>query len=165
MAERPHIDISSLPDASLTSFDFREASFFQHHGSVLPAPATVRELAEPGSNTPQPPPVKFPHLDLLVKFGPHVSVTEALSLWMIRKAFGSRVSVPEVYAWRLDQQEVYIYMQLVRGDSLKERWESLSLSDRAIVCNDLHQVLSSLRSAVVVPDSSFIGEIHTQSCH
>ena len=119
MADNPQIDISSLPDASKKSIDFLDSSFFKVHGPTrrLPTPAEVRALSEPGSNRTQPPPVKFEKLDLLVKFGPHVSVSEAQCLWMIRRTFGNRIPVPEVYAWRVGTTSFHIHAARSRAYS------------------------------------------------
>jgi hypothetical protein len=161
MVDNPQIDIFSLPDASKESMDFLDSSFFKVHGPTrrLPTPVEVATLLEPGSNRTQPPPVKFEELDLLVKFGPHVSVNEAQCLWMIRRTFGNHVPVPEVYAWRVDGQQVFIYMQLVRGHTLKDRWDSLTTSDRTAICHDLREMLTVLRSLKPQSHDSFIGKI------
>lgn len=154
------IDALSLPDASKKSVDFLESSFFKVPGPTgrLPTPAEVTALSEPGSNRTQPPPVKFEKLDLLVKFGPHVSVSEAQCLWMIRRTFGNRVPVPGVYAWRVDGQQVFIYMQLVRGHTLMDRWDSLTTSDRTAICHDLREMLTALRSLKPQSHDPFIGK-------
>lgn len=161
MAASPQIDISSLPNASKKSIDFLDSSFFRIHGSAacLPTPTEVRALSDPGGYKAQPPPVKFERLDLLVKYGPHVSTSEAQCLWMVRRTFGGRIPVPEVYGWRRDGQEVFIYMQLVRGLTLKDRWDSLPLSDRMSICRDLKSMLTALRSAKPRSDNPFIGNI------
>lgn len=70
----------------------------------------------------RPRPVIMEHLNLLVKFGPRVTIAEAQCLWLIRMTLGDRVPVPEVYGWRVDGNEVFIYMQLVQGVMLKDRW-------------------------------------------
>lgn len=62
--------------------------------------------------------MRFEDLGLIVKFGLHVSVTEAINLWAIRRVFQNVILVPEVYGWRVLEQEgksreVFIYMQLV----------------------------------------------------
>jgi hypothetical protein len=109
MADNPQIDILSLPDASKKSIDFLDSSFFKVHGPArrLPTLAEVTALLEPGSNRTQPPPIRFKELDLLVKFGSHVSVSEAQCLWVIRRTLGNHVPVPEVYAWRVDGRQVF----------------------------------------------------------
>lgn len=161
MTDSPEIDTSTLPDASKESIDFLDSSYFKIHGSTrcLPTPTEIRALSKAVSNKTQPPPVKFEKLNLLVKFGPHVSVGEAQCLWMIKRTFDDLIPVPEVYGWRVDRQQVFIYMQLVRGHSLMDRWDSLSISDRTAICHDLQNMLTSLRSARPQPHGSIIGKI------
>jgi hypothetical protein len=78
---------------------------------------------------------RFEDLGLLVKFGSHITVREAQCQWVIRETFGEEVPVPEVYAWRVEGGRVFIYMQLIRGDTLMEWWEKLGGTDREVVCN------------------------------
>ncbi|KAH9221770.1 phosphotransferase enzyme family protein [Leptodontidium sp. 2 PMI_412] len=91
--------------------DFLESSFFKVNGQnqSLPTPSEVRALSGPKEKT-QPLPVRFEHLNLLVKFG----------------RLGDDIPVPEVYGWRIDGDDVFIYMELIHGDTLKSRWDSMS---------------------------------------
>lgn len=101
--------------------DFLESSFFRPHDphKHLPTPQEVRALSAGPSA--QPDPVKFEELGLIVKFGPRVTVGEALCPWAIRRVLEDSAPVPEVYGWRIDGIEVFIYMELIQGDTLKER--------------------------------------------
>ena len=147
---------SQLPQAK-PELDFLDSSFFQSKqpGQRLPTPAEVRELATVKKF--RPPPVTIEHLNLLVKFGPHVTIAEAQCLWLIRKILGDKVPVPEVYGWRVDGHEVFIYMQLVRGVTLKERWEHLSVAEKTSVCGQLRRIITSLRQVKQEPFDQFIG--------
>ena len=100
--------------------DFLDSYFFQskEHSRCLPTPAEVRALSE--VKIFQPHPVIVEHLNLLVKFGPHVTVAEAQCLWLVRRILGDKVPVPEVYGWRVVGLEVFIYIHLVRGVTLKD---------------------------------------------
>jgi hypothetical protein len=89
------------------------------------------------------------HLNLLVKFGPHVTVAEAQCLWFIRRTFGDIVPVPEIYGWRTDGLEVFLYMQLIRGVTLKQRWDYLSVAERTSVCGQLCGMISSNQATSV----------------
>ena len=151
---------SRLPDAKVSEMDFLESSFFRNGGPSrsLPTPAEVRALSAPNRTLPQPTPVRFEELNLLVKFGPHVTPTEAQCLWMIRKELQGQVPVPEVYGWRIDGAETFIYMQLVQGDTLRDRWDSLSYSDKTAVCQQLRQITISLRQLEQDQDELFIGK-------
>ena len=60
---------------------------------------------------------------------------------------GNAVPVPEVYGWRVDGRDVFIYMQLIRGDRLKDRWESLTITEKATICDELRDITTALRQA------------------
>lgn len=153
------IQRSWLPNAAKQEMDFLESSFFKTNGPNrrLPTPAEVRALSPTHTTKPQPPPVKFEHLNLIVKFGPHVSVAEAQCLWLIRRVLPHEVPVPEVYGWRVDGRHVFIYMQLIRGQTLKDRWKLLSGPDKAAVCDQICQIVKSLRQIRQDPHDKFIG--------
>lgn len=151
---------SQPPDATIPVMDFLESSFFHNSRSnrSLPTPAEVRALSKAHHTHPKPPPVKFEELGLLVKFGSRVTAAEAQCLWMIRKEFQDEVPVPDVYGWRIDGNETFIYMELIRGDTLRDRWDSLSVSDKTDVCHRLRQVTTSLRRLDQDPDHPIIGK-------
>jgi len=65
--------------------------------------------------------------------------------------------VPEVYGWRVDGRDVFVYMQLVRGETLKGQWDSLSIADKITVCDHLRQIMTSLRQVEQEPNDLFIG--------
>ncbi|EDN09164.1 predicted protein, partial [Histoplasma mississippiense (nom. inval.)] len=76
--------------------DFLDSSFFTKAGhKSLPTAAKVGSLSEQFNKHPRPAPVKFEHLNLLVKFGPSVAVEEALTLRMLRTSFAEKIPVPE----------------------------------------------------------------------
>ncbi|KAI9804717.1 MAG: hypothetical protein M1825_001085 [Sarcosagium campestre] len=160
------IDSSSLPNGAETEMDYVESFFFKSNGPNprLPTPAEVRALSPGYDKKSQPLPVRFEHLGLIVKFGRMIAVAEAQSLWVIKRVFGEKVPVPEVYGWRVDDGRVYIYMQLIQGPTLKERWDTLSVSDKAVICDDLRQMITSLRRAEQNPHDIFIGA-ESQSFH
>jgi len=161
MSAKPQIHATGLPDGRQPKMDFLESSFFKDNGPdrCLPTPAEVRALSGANQAMPQPPPVRFEHLNLIVKFGPHVAIAEAQCLWVIKRVLRDEVPVPEVYGWRVDGRHVFIYMQLVRGETLKERWDSLSIADKITVCDHLRQITTSLRQVKQDPNDSFIGMV------
>ena len=101
--------------------------------------------------------MKFENLGLIVKFGLHVTVEEALCTWAIRRVLLHDVPVPEVYGWRVDGSEVFIYMELIRGVKLNERWDTLSDHDRSSVCDQLRKIIKSFRRLEQDPEDVFIG--------
>jgi hypothetical protein len=159
MPANPQIHATGLPDGREPKMDFLESSFFKDNvpGRRLPTPAEVRALSGTNQARPQPPPVRFEHLNLIVKFGPHVTVAEAQCLWVIKRVLRDEVPVPEVYGWRVDGGNVFIYMQFVRGETLKDQWDFLSVADKSTVCDHLRQITTSLRQVEQDPNDSFIG--------
>jgi hypothetical protein len=146
---------SELPQ-TVQEMDFLDSSFFQSWPrEKLPTPAETRALS-PG-RTDRPLPVIMEHLNLLVKFGPHVIVAESQCLWFIRRTLGDIVPVPEIYGWRTDGPEVFLYMQLIRGVTLKQRWDYLSIAQRTSVCRQFCGIISTLRQIKQHPSERFIG--------
>ena len=134
------ISPSQLPDPFRTELDFPESTFFKVNGptSHLPTPFQVRAASQGDPTDPKPPPVIFKSLNLLVKFGPHMHISETQCLWLIRKVFGNEFPVPEVYSWRIEGCHVFIYMEIIHWQVLRDQWESLSDSDKSMVCAHLH---------------------------
>jgi hypothetical protein len=151
------ISLGTLPRGS--SFEFEESAYFSQNGRgcSLPSPAEVRRNQCPGlQSTSQP--VRFEALNLLVKYGPEITIAEGQCLWAIRRLFPYQVSVPEVYGWCEEGGEVFIYMELVQGITLEDRWELLSKQERINVCEQLRAILLELRSLRQDPKDHFLGE-------
>lgn len=59
-----------------------------------------------------------------------VTTTEVQRLWMIKRAFGDEVPVPENYGWQVDEENyVFIYIAidaLMDEVSISNFWESLN---------------------------------------
>ncbi|KAL2871719.1 aminoglycoside phosphotransferase family protein [Aspergillus lucknowensis] len=141
-------EASRLPQATATEMDFR---------------AEVTARSKDFKSTPQPAPVKFDNLNLIVKFGPHVVVEEALCLRILQKTLADTVPVPEVYGWRVEGAYACIYMELIQGESLYNRWDYLGDRGRASICHQLRDIVSSLREVEQDPTDPFIGSITRQS--
>jgi len=115
----------------------------------LPSPETVRETARQlgfGNTDRQgrPPPVKFPSLGLIVKYGCEVSLAEARCLVLVRKHLRT-VPVPEVYGWRMDGKQSFIYMELIAGPTLQESWDELDDDARVAICQELRTMVKAWR--------------------
>jgi hypothetical protein len=159
MPDSRRIDPSWLPVTALSRMDYLDSSFFQLHGpnQRLPAPAEVKALSGAGLMHPRPSPVRFESLGLIVKFGYHVTIYEAQCLRIIKRVFNDEVPVPEVYGWRVHDDQVFIYMQLIQGQALIDQWDSLSISDKMVICDQLRGIVTTLRSVEQNPDDMFIG--------
>ena len=79
-------------------------------------------------------------------------------MWVIKKRFGRQIPVPELFGWRVHQGTVFIYMELIPGVTLQERWSDLNFSDKASICERLCQMISSLRQFQHESDDKFIGK-------
>ncbi|RMD41868.1 hypothetical protein DV735_g3284, partial [Chaetothyriales sp. CBS 134920] len=127
----------------------------------LPTPQQVRAEAarqQPGRAWP-PLPVLFSDQNLLVKYGGLTSEHEYLCLKMIRTRLGSQVPVPKPYGCCQDGGEVFIYMELIRGRTLEQRWDQLSEEDRTAICSQLRPMIAALRTIKQSPGEEFIGSI------
>jgi hypothetical protein len=79
-----HQSISiDLPDTTKKELDFAESSFFASPDRRLPSPAEVRALSSEIVIVSRSDPVRFEHLDLIIKFGLLVTTLEALNLWVV----------------------------------------------------------------------------------
>lgn len=153
----PPISTAALPDAPQDVF-FEDSTWFKTFGLTrsLPSLDEVRARSPPPtfSNRPL---ARFDELDLVVKFGDTVNVSEALALRAVRETFARRVPVPEVYGWKCEGREVFIYMELIRGPTLLEQWGHMSSADKHSVCSHLRVILQALRGTEQDPSRRFIG--------
>ena len=146
-----------LPSAE--SAFFQDSSFFDKDGGdSLPSPTEVRKRAmESKFYLPnRPVPVHFPELALVVKFGTEITGAEGQCLWAIRRLLPS-VPVPEVYGWCRDGNQVFIYMQLVQGETLEKRWDGLSVEEKGAVSLQLREIIGCLGRFEQPSDGRFIG--------
>lgn len=168
MSTAPRFIVSTkdLPPAERAVF--LESSFFSRNGpgAKLPTPTDVRarsEIQNPGvqQRTYRIPPVRYEELGLIVKFGstPRVTVDEGQCLWALRHALLTKFPVPvsEVYGWTHDDSQVFIYMELVQGVTLEQRWESLNEVEREGVCQQLRVMLSEVRNVRHATSEFFLG--------
>ncbi|KAK3360735.1 hypothetical protein B0T25DRAFT_447457 [Lasiosphaeria hispida] len=131
---------------------FGHSSFFKQPRSFdLPTPATVRSEAArlfelghfPVAATSRL--VPFASLGLLVKYGVDVSATEAKCLLLLKRLLSDSVPVPEVFGWRKDGEEKFIYMELPEGMLLADRWLWMGEGERTMVCEELKGMVREWR--------------------
>ncbi|KAL7284247.1 hypothetical protein ACG7TL_001529 [Trametes sanguinea] len=145
---------------------FEESSFFTRHSS-LPSPADVLAAAreqdpERSQYTWRPPPVTFKSLNLLVKYGTEITIAEGQCLWAIRRLLKESIPVPEVYGWQTEGDMVFIFMELMHGVTLEERYPSLSPEEKSSIAHQLKVVTTALRSLKQDPADPFVGHIGRQ---
>lgn len=88
--------------------------------------------------------VRFIHLDLIVKYGPHIRAAEGQALWIIEHF--TDVQAPTVYGWFQDGDEMFLYMSLVDGVTLERRWPEMSEEEKVDVSRQLQHMLASMRA-------------------
>jgi hypothetical protein len=102
-------------------------------------------------------------MGLFVKWGSEIQVAEAQTLYTIRQNLEAAVPVPEIYGWRTDGEEVFIYMEAIKGRTLEKTWQQMEDDDRTRICNELRAILDSLRRLKQDPAGTFIGKPNTIS--
>jgi hypothetical protein len=161
---------SMIPDS--LNFDVKKSSFFGCW-SQLPSPKDVRERARaqqakrvnPDDSTVhaiaapyvRPPPALFEEMGLFAKWGSAVQISEAQCLYAISRFFKGFVPAPEVYGWRTDGEEKFIYMEYVRGRTLEQVWDNMEPEDRVRICRELRRAFDHLRQFEQDPQDKFIG--------
>ncbi|KAG4435249.1 hypothetical protein IFR05_009282 [Cadophora sp. M221] len=150
------VSVNMLPSDS--SVVLKESTYFSENGpnSSLPSPAAVR-AAQTTRHLSRSTTVRFEELKLVVKFGEEITIAEALCLWAIRRLRPHQVPVPEVYGWCEDGGDFFIYMELIQGETLENKWESLEKPERIDVCGQLREMLLELRSLKQDPEDQFLG--------
>jgi len=137
-------DLPSREDMDLC----RETTAFSSTVS-LPPPHEVRKKAEEDgidiSNTFRPDPVYFPESGIVVKWGSDVTVAEGQCLWFLRKHLNDQVPVPQIYGWTRDGDQTFLYMELVSGDRLSDRWEHSPLREKIQLCAQLRDMIAAWR--------------------
>jgi hypothetical protein len=147
----PQLIPSSLPsNENMTFFD---TQFFAD-GHKLPTPAEVRDAdAKPRSKDP----VVFPAMNLIVKYGGRIKISEGQCLWAIRRLCPN-VPVPEVYGWRTDEGQTFIYMENIEAPTLEAAWPELDAEEKNEICVQLRSIINELRQLRQDPSNQFIGK-------
>ncbi|KAK1515399.1 phosphotransferase enzyme family protein [Colletotrichum paranaense] len=131
---------------------FPESSFFkQRRAPALPTPAEVRAQNEESDGThvtsfDRPPSVIFSSLGLFVKYGGDVTIIEAQTQKMVYEKLQGKVPVPEIFGWAEDEEQRFIYMSLIEGATLQDRWCDLNEDERRAVCDELSTMVKALRT-------------------
>ena len=127
--------------------DFLDSSFFQSDESLIPQLPTpvsiIEQYGDKGARV-----IKIEDLNVAVKIdqASYLRLEEAQTMRAIRQIFpNGEVPVPEVFGWRRYNDQVFIYMSLVHGQTLREAWSSLTVDDKTSIRRDLGQIVASLR--------------------
>ncbi|KAK2789550.1 hypothetical protein FQN53_001669 [Emmonsiellopsis sp. PD_33] len=93
----------------------------------------------------RPPPVVFENLGLFVKWGTATKISEAQSLYAVGKYLQGNVPAPQIYGWRVDGAEKFIYMEYMQGQTLEQVWDTLSPDECVSICDELRTIYDNLR--------------------
>lgn len=143
------------------NFDDRDSSFFRKWDE-LPSPKDVQAQAEaqrlvgfnpnprrdyqsavPSFVKPQP--AVFADMGLLVNWGRTERISEAQTIFALRRVWYDLVPVPELYGWRTDGDLKYIYMEYIRGQTLEQAWDDLEPDDKVSISRELRTIWANLR--------------------
>ena len=96
-------------------------------------------------------------MGLFVKWGSGIEVAEYQTLYAIRRVSKNAIPVPDIYGWRLDGGERFIYMELFKGPTLERAWNALGTDDRISICSQLQTIVHNLRQLKQDPHDLYIG--------
>ncbi|RVX71707.1 hypothetical protein B0A52_03891 [Exophiala mesophila] len=82
--------------------------------------------------------------NLVVKTGKFVHLTEAATLRFIRS--NTTIPVPRVHCSFIHDNQAYIAMERIRGETIADAWPSLSTSDLESLFAQLRHILKEMRS-------------------
>lgn len=141
---------STFPiEVSVPDLPADDSCTFANHHLSLPSPADVRARGEQEgidiTRSSRPDPVRFPELGLIVKWGEDVTIAEGQCLWFIKRHLQHSVPVPAIFGWRRDQNQTFLYLELVEGDMLASRWNGMTESERSSICEQLSGMIASWR--------------------
>jgi aminoglycoside phosphotransferase (APT) family kinase protein len=100
-------------------------------------------------------------MNMLVKWGRTEHISEAQTLFALRRLLNGLVPVPEVYGWRTDGDVKYIYMEYTRGLTLEQAWDKLEPDDKVSISRELRTICDNLRRLEQDPSDPFVG-MHTR---
>ncbi|KAH1845173.1 hypothetical protein KXX54_009628 [Aspergillus fumigatus] len=157
------------------NFDDRDSSFFRKWDE-LPSPKDVQAQAEaqrlagfnpnprrdyqsavPSFVKPQP--AVFADMGLLVNWGRTERISEAQTIFALRRVLYDLVPVPELYGWRTGGDLKYIYMEYIRGKTLEQAWDDLEPDDKVSISRELRTIWANLRRFEQDPSYPFVGNI------
>jgi len=140
-----------------------ESSFFKEgRAAALPSAQEVRAISiESGSRYSEKSfrtdPVIIFSLGLIIKWGENVTYSEFQTQLKIREQLQGQVPIPEVFGWAKDGIQGFIYMALMEGDTLEDRWLDLSEDERLAVCEELRGMTTAWRVLEQDQEGCYIG--------
>ncbi|KAJ9312228.1 hypothetical protein DTO271D3_7529 [Paecilomyces variotii] len=138
------------------------SSYSSRREPTLPTPAEIRAINQESGHIRsklhgRPPPVIIPSQGLLVKYGSNVTTVEAQTQTMLYESLQGQVPIPRVFDWTEDGGQGFIYMSLIEGETLQERWASMSETERRAVCEELRRMVKAWRA--LKQEGHYIGSL------
>ena len=160
---------------------FPESSFFREkRASTLPSPANIRAINEElngikGKKFNRPYPVRFPslglfvHIPILLGRSPRVqrhwlrrqanpTIVEAQTQIMLCEKLQDHLPVLEVFGCAENGDQVFIYMALVEGETLMDRWSGLNGDEKQAICEELRDMVKMFRALEQDTADPYIGK-------
>lgn len=76
----------------------------------------------------------------------YLNLEEAQTMRAIQQAFpNGEVPVPEVFGWRTHGTQIFIYMSIISGKTLREAWPLLTQDEKRLIQSDLSRIAGALR--------------------
>lgn len=72
-------------------------------------------------------------------------ISEGQCLYAIGQHLKGHVPVPEIYGWRTDGDQTFIYMEHLHARTLEQAWDMLEPDDRVSVCSELRTICNNIR--------------------
>ena len=165
------VKLSDVPRVS--NIDFKNSTYFTSC-EELPTPGEVRARAlvqhsagigtdsrkhfYPEGPNWDPPPVLFQKKNLWVKWGPRTRLSEGQSIYVVRKFLPDQFPLPEIYGWRTDGNDIFIYCEWLHGQTLEQVWDTMEVDNRLALSHELGVAFSNLRRLHQDPNEQFIGD-------
>ncbi|RNJ59268.1 hypothetical protein D7B24_003024 [Verticillium nonalfalfae] len=98
----------------------------------------------------------------MVKYGGDVTLTEVSTQRMVHEQLLGQVPIPEVFGWTEDKDQGFIYMSLIEGDTLEQRWIDLNETERQAICAELKPMVKAWRGLKQDGQEPYVGSIGTR---
>ncbi|KAF1824757.1 uncharacterized protein K489DRAFT_316862 [Dissoconium aciculare CBS 342.82] len=137
--------------STFTPTDLPTGDSVWFHGleSDYPSIEEIRQNAEDifgaAAQAYRPKPVRFPGRKLIVKWGTFVGIAEGQCIWFLQNHLAHLVPVPKIYGWKRDGEQTFLFLELVDGSPLDERWPRLKPGERRAACRELRHATQALK--------------------
>jgi len=68
-----------------------------------------------------------------------------------------KVPIPEIFGWAEDGGQRFLYMSLIEGQTLQERWSSMKEGERRAICEELRSIVKAWRALKQDNEDCYIG--------